>query len=52
MITIVFRFKREKVINVWRKLHKEKSNNFYCSPNIIRMRLSDFWTSSAVPFFI
>jgi hypothetical protein len=29
--------KRDKVTGVWRKLHNEKLNDLYCSPNIVRV---------------
>jgi hypothetical protein len=28
---------RDEVTGDWRKMHDEKLNNLYCSPNIIRM---------------
>jgi hypothetical protein len=30
----IFGFQREKVIEVWRKLHKKKLNDLYCSPTL------------------
>jgi hypothetical protein len=33
----IFRPKRDKVTEGWRKLHNEELHNFYSSPNIIRM---------------
>ena len=30
----IFRPKRDKVTRVWRKLHNEKPNDLYSSPNI------------------
>jgi hypothetical protein len=33
----IFGPKRDEVTGSWRKLHNEKINNFYPSPNIIRM---------------
>jgi hypothetical protein len=32
----IFRPQREKVTEVWRKLHEKKLNDLYSSPNIIR----------------
>ena len=29
--------KRDKVTGEWRKLHNEKLNDLYCSPNIVRV---------------
>jgi hypothetical protein len=36
----VFRLKRDEVTWEWRKLHIEKLNDLYCSPNIIRVNQS------------
>jgi hypothetical protein len=33
----IFGPKRDEVIGEWRKLHNEELNNFYISPNIIRV---------------
>jgi len=33
----IFGLRREKVTGEWRKLHNEELNNFYCSPNIVRV---------------
>jgi hypothetical protein len=33
----VFGPKRDEVTGEWRKLHKEKLNDLYCSPNIVRV---------------
>ena len=33
----IFGPKRDEVTGVWRKLHKGKLNDLYCSPNIIRV---------------
>jgi hypothetical protein len=33
----IFGPKRDEVTGDWRKLHNEELNNFYSSPNIIRM---------------
>jgi hypothetical protein len=33
----IFGPKREEVVGGWRRLHDEGLNNFYNSPNIIRM---------------
>jgi acyl-coenzyme A synthetase/AMP-(fatty) acid ligase len=33
----IFEPKRDEVTGDWRKLHNEELNNFYSSPNIIRM---------------
>jgi hypothetical protein len=32
----IFGSKRDEVTGEWRKLHKEKLNDLYCSPNIVR----------------
>jgi hypothetical protein len=32
--------KRDEVTGVWRKLHNEKLNDLYCSPNIVRVIIS------------
>jgi len=34
----IFSPKRDEVKGEWRKLHNEKLNNLYCSPNIIRLK--------------
>ena len=34
----VFGPKRDEVTGEWRKLHNEELNDFYCSPNIIRVK--------------
>jgi hypothetical protein len=37
--------KRDEVTGVWRKLHNEKLNDLYCSPNIVRVIKSRIrWT--------
>jgi hypothetical protein len=33
----IFGTKRDEVTGVWRKLHNEKLNDLYCSPNIVRV---------------
>jgi hypothetical protein len=33
----IFGPKRDVVTGEWRKLHNEKLNNLYCSPNIVRV---------------
>jgi hypothetical protein len=33
----IFGPKEDEIVGGWRKLHKEKLNNLYSSPNIIRM---------------
>jgi hypothetical protein len=33
----IFGPKRDKVTGEWRKLHNEKLNNLYCSPNVVRV---------------
>ena len=33
----IFWPKRDEVTEQWRKLHKEKLNDLYCSPNIVRV---------------
>jgi hypothetical protein len=33
----IFVSKRDEVREKWRKLHDEELNNFYCTPNIIRV---------------
>jgi len=33
----IFGVKRDEVIGEWRKLHNEELNDFYSSPNIIRV---------------
>jgi hypothetical protein len=33
----VFGPKRDEVTRKWRKLHNEKLNDLYCSPNIVRV---------------
>jgi hypothetical protein len=33
----IFGAKRDEVIGEWRKLHNEKLNDLYCSPNIVRV---------------
>jgi len=33
----IFGPKRDKVTEEWRKLHSEKLNDLYCTPNIVRV---------------
>ena len=33
----IFGPKRSEVTSEWRKLHNEKLNDLYCSPNIVRV---------------
>jgi len=33
----IFGPKRDEVTGEWRKLHNEKLNDLYCSPNIVRV---------------
>jgi len=33
----IFEPKRDEIRGEWRKLHDEKLNNLYCSPNIVRV---------------
>jgi len=33
----ILRHKRDEVTGEWRKLHHEKLNDLYCSPNIVRV---------------
>jgi hypothetical protein len=33
----VFGPKRDELTGDWRKLHKEESNDLYCSPDIVRV---------------
>ena len=33
----IFGSKRDEVTGEWRKLHNEKLNDLYCSPNIVRV---------------
>ena len=33
----IFGRKRDEVTSEWRKLHNEKLNDLYCSPNIVRV---------------
>jgi len=33
----IFEPRRDEVTGEWRKLHNEELNNFYCSPNIVRV---------------
>jgi hypothetical protein len=37
LLSRVFGSKRYEVTGEWRKLHKEKLNDLYCSPNIVRV---------------
>ena len=37
MLRIIFGPKRDEVTGEWRKLHNEKLNDLYCSPNIVRL---------------
>ena len=37
MFRRIFVTKRDEVTREWRKLHNEKLNDLYCSPNIVRM---------------
>jgi hypothetical protein len=34
----IFGHKRDEVTLEWRKLHSEKRNDLYCSPNIVRVK--------------
>ena len=36
----IFGPKRDEVTGEWRKLHNEKLNDLYCSPNTVRVRKS------------
>jgi len=40
MLRRIFGSKRDEVIGEWRKLHNEKLNDLYSSPNIIRVNKS------------
>jgi len=33
----IFGPRRDEVTGEWRRLHIEELNNFYCSPNIVRV---------------
>jgi len=33
----IFGPRREEVTGEWRRLHNEELNDFYCSPNIVRV---------------
>jgi len=33
----IFRPKRDEVTGVWKRLHNEKLNDLYCSPDVIRV---------------
>ena len=33
----IFGTKRDEVTGEWRKLHSDKLNDLYCSPNIVRV---------------
>ena len=33
----MFGAKRDEVTEEWRKLHNEKLNDLYCSPNVVRV---------------
>ena len=33
----IFGVKRNEVTGEWRRLHNEELNDFYCSPNIVRV---------------
>ena len=33
----IFGPKRDEVTGEWRRLHNEERNDFYCSPNIVRV---------------
>ena len=35
MLRRIFAPKRDEVTGEWRKLHNEKLNDLYCSPNIV-----------------
>ena len=37
MLRRIFGSKRDGVTGEWRKLHNEKLNDLYCSPNIVRV---------------
>jgi hypothetical protein len=37
VLRIIFGTKKEKVTGGWKRLHNEKVNNFYASPNISRV---------------
>jgi hypothetical protein len=37
MLRRIFVPKRDEVTGEWRKLHNEKLNDLYCSPNIVRV---------------
>ena len=36
----LFRPRRDEVTGEWRRLHNEELNDLYCSPNIVRVKLS------------
>ena len=38
MLRRIFELKRDEVTGEWRKLHNEKLNDLYSSPNIIRVK--------------
>jgi hypothetical protein len=40
----IFGSKRDEVIGEWRKLHNEKLNDLYSSPNIIQVNKSRIMT--------
>ena len=37
MLRRIFGAMRDEVTGEWRKLHNEKLNDLYCSPNIVRV---------------
>jgi hypothetical protein len=37
VLRAIFGPKRDEVTGEWRKLHNEKLNDLYCSPNIVRV---------------
>jgi hypothetical protein len=37
VLRIIFLLKREEVAGGWTKLHSKELNNFYTSPNIVRV---------------